>query len=1165
MTQSSKPASPGHYRQIVETLQHLVWTCNAETGACEYLSPQWVEYTGIPAEEQLGYAWLEQLHPDDVEQTQKRWAEAAQSGTPFDTEFRIRRHDGVYRWFKTRAVLTEDPNDNTKRWVGTNTDVAQLYDAQESTLRVNRELEQRVNDRTLELQRSNFQLETVAKQLGAAQRIAELGSWELDVATNRVTWSDELFRVFGLDPSKEPPSYDIQQPLFLPESWDRLTRAIAGSIESGKGYSLTLHIVRVDGEHRTAVARAETLRNERGEVSRLVGTFQDISRVEETRAQLQSLTERLQLAAAAAGMGVWDWNVAENELVWDEGMHRLYGTTHDTFPGAYQAWSSSLHPDDAERAVSAINDTVKNGTPFDIVFRIIRTDGATRYMRALAKVYQSQEGKAQRVVGINLDVTDQQVAELTLRQQERRLRELNELLQSRTQQAESANTAKSRFVASVSHEIRTPLGAILGVIYLIKKTSLSGDQGELLATIERSAKTLLGMINDILDLSKIEAGQLSLDSSSFCIQGVGEELSGLMAGYALDKPIKICVEIDPQLPEFAIGDRVRLMQVLTNLAGNAIKFTERGKVTIRLKATATGEAQAENDNGRSTFRLRCEVQDTGRGIEPHQLSRVFDPFAQAEHTNATAGTGLGLAIVRELVTLMGGEVGVESEPGVGSTFSCEVLLSAMSRGEANTDGDTFCVAVVDEHEQQRISLVAAAQRLGWQAEAAASAQEVLSLFGERARTRRPLHAAIVNWKMPGMDGLQVIQELRGRPGGDRLAVVMATAHAPDTLRAHPQAALADAFLQKSVAPARLFDAVAQALLSRTSSTEMLSNALRYAQGVKRLPGVSLLVVDDNEVNLEIAEKVLTHEAAQVEKAQSGHEALKVLMAERKFDAVLMDVQMPEMDGIETVRRIREDLGLKSIPVIALTAGALATDRQRALEAGMTDFITKPFEPEQLVSKVRRRIENDRKTPLSISVVSHENPSGKSWPRIAGFDAEGARARLNGDLKLYRRLLGSLRDEVHLMLDVLDQEESPTSLASGVHRARGVAANVGARALSEAAGRAEVAIRQKLSTEAKEIASLREEAAKTLEALKVQVATDSSPKVLADLEPLPEEKRQRLTEMLRTHDLQALDLVEQNQGGLAHHLGSSRFSEFSGAVQRLDFAHALQLLDEQRSA
>lgn len=403
--EESSQASPS-FRELAESLPQMIWTCEPD-GACDYLSPQWVAYTGIPAADQLGYRWLEQLHPDDVEPTTQRWTAALATGL-FDVEFRIRRSDGVYRWFKTRAVARRHDDGRIRKWIGSNTDVQELRDAQHA-------LETRVTNRTEALRSATMNLETVARQLDMARALTKIGSWQYDLENGQVTWSDELYRIFGLSSDGPAPGFDAQGALFAPASWQGLQQAVGRSIETGDGYEIALEIVRADGARRSAVARAEALCDPSGRVVRLVGTFQDSTEQELVASQLIDLTERLQLASSAARMAVWDWDIRSDVLVWDEAMKELYGRQD----GTYEAWRNSLHPEDAERAERELADAYSTAGSFNTVFRICRPDGDIRHIRAAARTLCDQvTGAPARMIGVNIDITREHLADLAMRRSE---------------------------------------------------------------------------------------------------------------------------------------------------------------------------------------------------------------------------------------------------------------------------------------------------------------------------------------------------------------------------------------------------------------------------------------------------------------------------------------------------------------------------------------------------------------------------------------------------------------------------------------------------------------------------------------------------------------------------------------------------------------------------
>lgn len=388
-------------KKLAESVPHLVWTCQGD-GPCDYLSPQWIEYTGIPAEDQLGYGWLEQIHPDDRSRTAARWQEAVATRSPMDVDFRIRRHDGVYRWFKTRAVPEVDDEGRILRWYGTNTDIQELLDAREAVAVLNAELEARVADRTREL-------EAVTLQLEEAQRVSHTGSWSMEVATGQMTWSAELFRILRLPPEDGPPPYEVHSDLFTPESWALLEPAVAAALEHGTPYEITLELADRSEGRRWAVARATVERDDTGRVARIYGTFQEVTELVQARLDRDRAAERALAATSYAEIGVWEWNVPADELVWNAQMYQLYAVDSAVAPD-YGTWLSRLHPDDADRAEAVLREAVAGADEFHDTFRIRRPDGEVRFVRASARIFRGPDGEAHRLVGINWDVTAEELA-----------------------------------------------------------------------------------------------------------------------------------------------------------------------------------------------------------------------------------------------------------------------------------------------------------------------------------------------------------------------------------------------------------------------------------------------------------------------------------------------------------------------------------------------------------------------------------------------------------------------------------------------------------------------------------------------------------------------------------------------------------------------------------
>ena len=549
--------------------------------------------------------------------------------------------------------------------------------------------------------------------------------------------------------------------------------------------------------------------------------------------------------------------------------------------------------------------------------------------------------------------------------------------------AESANRAKSQFLANMSHEIRTPMNGLLGMIDLLLAGELSDRQRKFAATAQRSAETLLDLLNDILDFSKIEAGKLELEAVDFSLQDLFGDVAGLFAEASHEKRLELLCLIEDQVPDALHGDPTRLRQILSNLVSNAIKFTERGEVAVRVSILGLERAMAD---------LRFEVRDTGVGLEPKIRDRIFETFQQADGstTRKYGGTGLGLSISRQLVALMGGKMGVESVPGEGSTFWFTVALKRQPGRSGNLrlphiGLEVPRVLVVDDNAASRKSLVGQLRAWGVKADAAPDGPRAVQKLLAAAMTPELYDLALVDQQMPGMDGLALAQTLRTAPGLDELTVVLLTPGAPPAAE-RLRAAAVHRLLSKPVRQAELYECVIAPAPSEQSVEPSAGDKLP----ARTVSGARILLVEDNPINQEVVRCMLENLGAGVEVASSGREALN-LVARRPCDLILMDCQMPIMDGYEATRKIRlreRDHQLPRsarysrrgrIPIVAMTANAMKGDRELCLAAGMDDYLSKPFRPAQLFDFLDRwlpeRRESAAASPPAGSAATRERPSG----------------------------------------------------------------------------------------------------------------------------------------------------------------------------------------------
>ncbi len=769
-----------------------------------------------------------------------------------------------------------------------------------------------------------------------------------------------------------------------------------------------------------------------------------------------------------------------------------------------------------------------------------RRDGSLIWVRATGRRFGGS-AEAPGLLGIMEDISDERAA--------------REALQQAKVQAEQANQAKSAFLANMSHEIRTPMNAVIGMSYMMLKTELNQRQREYLRKIQGASQHLLGIINDILDYSKIEAGKLDIEHIEFQLDKVLDDVANLISEKAAAKGLELLFDVDPQLPRQLVGDPLRLGQILVNYANNAVKFTERGEIQIQLRLRERTDEQIV---------LYGAVVDTGIGITPEQQAQLFQSFQQADSstTRQFGGTGLGLAICKQLSRLMGGEVGVSSAPGLGSTFWFTVRLgigSAQGRTLAlSQDLAGRRVLVVDDNETARQLLGSMLGGMNLQPDTAASGAEALEMIDQAQAQGRPYEIVFLDWQMPLMNGVDVARRIHERPSDRQPHVVLVTGYGrEEVLKSAEEAGIEDVLI-KPVSPSLLFEGVVRALGAPAAGAPS-----REGHGgtlVSSLPdfgGARVLLVEDNELNQEVALDILRDAGLVVQLAVNGQEALEQVQA-RDFDLVLMDMQMPVMDGLEATRRIRQLPGKDRLPIVAMTANATENDRRVCLAAGMNDHVAKPIEPELLFQSLARWIQGIGRTPARAVAL----PEGV-LPEIPGLDtAQGLRrvlGRRDRYLGMLRKFLDGQRDAMDRVAQALARDDLPTAQRHA-HTLKSVAGNLGASALQEAAGALEQACAHAARAQ---LPALQQRCAELLQPLMAALHEQ-----LPQVEPVQgsggydraryAETRAQLDGLLAEDDMESVELFQQHADLLRQGLGDS-YSALEQAMRAFDFEAALQAL------
>ncbi|OGQ87012.1 MAG: hypothetical protein A2512_06400 [Deltaproteobacteria bacterium RIFOXYD12_FULL_56_24] len=665
------------------------------------------------------------------------------------------------------------------------------------------------------------------------------------------------------------------------------------------------------------------------------------------------------------------------------------------------------------------------------------------------------------IIGYLLIGTDNTMRKEIEDEQQRSLAIQNEMygqLQEAKDAAENANNLKSIFLANMSHEIRTPLNAIIGFSALLLNTDLSPKQHDFVRKIKESGVSLLSIINSILDFSKIEANKLEIDRSVFSLDDVLASVIAVVEQKAVNKNIELLLDISPEIPWQLFGDSLRLGQIITNLIGNAIKFTEQGEV--ELSATLL-----ERMAGR--IKLQFSVRDTGIGLSSDQIAKLFQPFAQADGsmTRRFGGTGLGLSISKRLAELMGGAIWAESESGLGSTFCFTVWLDIESEGNIPPNiPETLHrmrILVADHDEANRTRTIKLLSRFPARVEAVDSGSEAVSAV-QNQNPADPYKLILMDWKtseMAGFGAASRIKKYLSLHPAPSIIMVTSFLGLEKELSATPSPDSADCFLRRPLNASTLFDAIIE-ILSPAERTAIMQNQHGRDYSYRFMPA-RILLVEDNEINQQLAIELLSGVGLTVAVANNGLEAVEKLRAGEAYDLLLMDIQMPEMDGYEATRQIRLDPRFAALPILAMSAHALVADRQKSFTAGMNDHITKPIDPQVLFRAISRYLRQAPANAAALGQQPHKPHESLAIPEIPGLDVSEALYRINGNIKLYLQLLRKFIVSQTAATIALE-----SALASGdralaerlAHTTKGLAGNIGANKAQKVASELTESIR-----------------------------------------------------------------------------------------------------------
>jgi PAS domain S-box-containing protein len=1021
---------PGLYRGVVEGSPDGIWVIDLH-GATAYTNPAMAAMYGVEPDRMDAVSMYDTLDDLGKVQLAEHLRQVRENGLqPGDVEVQMIRADGTPMWCLVRESLLEieDGRPGLCLSFSDYTSRREMVEA----------------------------LRTSRRNLAEAQRIARVGSWEWDLTTDTITGSVEVDAMFGSSSAQEPWSYERFLGQVHPDDRATVESRVEAAIADQGTFDV---IVRVQAREQWMWTRGRgVVHVDRDGRLLMSGTLQDVNEVQETRFALEDQVAQNTLMQAVASAA----NAASSL---DELLLRARDLVllHDTWERARGFWVE-------DRDLVPI---VVPGDPPDP----LRDAAELRLARKVLADRESTWDDARLTIGFPVELGGEVLAVITITSAPPLFRHamIEQMvdhvaaqmalvawrehtaaeLEKARDAAMEASRMKSDFLATMSHEIRTPLNGVIGLNDLLMRTTLDPDQQRLATGVQVASRALLGVLNDILDFSKIEAGRLELEILDFEVREVVEQVAGVLGASARSRGLELVVSCAPEVPQMLAGDPTRLSQVLTNLVSNAIKFTEQGEVVVR--------ATAEPGPDDRTY-LRVTVSDTGIGVPADKVPGLFEPFTQADTstTRVYGGTGLGLAICREIVQAMGGTIGYSDNPDGGAVFTFSVLLDP-SAGEIDDSADAYArqvlsgrrMLVVDDNPHNRTIL---AEQLGWwgvRAVAVDSADEAVAAVVSAAERGHPFEAVLLDMAMPGHDGMWLARRLRAEEAGASLRLLMLTS-------------------MTQLTDEQVRDAGIDDLLVKPAPSGVLRSAVVDLVGGDALPvdeelvpdagtaGRRILVVEDNPVNQMVAGGILEflgYEHRIVDDGRAGVDA----WAEGGWDAILMDVQMPVLDGYAATREIRDRETDHRVPVIAMTAAAIEGERERCLASGMDDYLTKPVDPAALAATLSHWVEGSEgtaavdDTPEPEAPVTHEDSTADV---LAGLDTERLEMLLELDPDSTAYLDRAIGNFMHNSVAGLEQMREAieagdaAALRQSSHRLAGGALNLGVTYAGEAVRRLE---------------------------------------------------------------------------------------------------------------
>jgi PAS domain S-box-containing protein len=957
-------------------------------------------------------AWVKGVYEADRDRAMVELELAMKGEKEFDTEFRVQTPDGHIRNIRALATIVRDKEGNAIRMIGTNWDITDEKEALKQIEEANQKLKSVFDG----MQDVIFAVEAETfKTIFVTPSAEDFYGYTIDEwYTNAQLWSEVI-----IDEHKS----------IIPQMFKNLEE---------EGFSQSEYKIKTKSGTLKWVKNRVKVVKENGVVARFEGVVIDITKekevlkqIKEAKEQAEESEHRLIIAQGVTKVGSWETDLQTLEVVWSEETYKIFGTDHLSFQASHPAFLEFVHPDDKEKVDNAFLESFTKTGINTVEHRIITVDNIVKHVEERWQIHSDPNGKPTRAVGTCQDITERKLAE-------------NELRLAK-EQAEAASKAKSEFLANMSHEIRTPLNGVIGFTDLLTKTPLSPVQQQYADSASVSGHTLMGIINDILDFSKIEAGMLELEAVKTDMLGLLENSIDIVKFSAADKAIELLLDIDPTMPRFAYIDAIRTKQILANLLGNAVKFTQKGEVALKVVYHAL-----EGNQGK----LSISVRDTGIGITEEQRTKLFKSFSQADSstTRKFGGTGLGLVISQMIAEKMGSKINIDSVPDVGSTFFFD-LITHFEEGEKPDSTQIIGIKralIIDDNQNNRLILEQMLKHWQIATDSCSNGLEAL----HRLEITQSYDVIICDYDMPYLNGIDTIRLMKDKLklNTEKKAVILLYSSLDNTeLNQKCKELGICSNLSKPVKSHDLFTYLSH--LNQKVATLPQQETGPTAEKIdKTSEKIKILIVEDNPLNMVLSKTILSQMMpnSEVYEARNGFEAIEQYKS-INLDLIFMDVHMPELDGIETTKQIRslETNTGNHLPIIALTAGALKEEKERCLAAGMDDFLTKPLETQKIQAVSNKFFQQGKKFDTSLQKASLTDEVHFGFKELLN--------NLGGHNKVVKQVISATLDEIPISIRMIEEARSKVSMSSIeaiAHSIRGTSLSMFCNVLSDIAGKIE---------------------------------------------------------------------------------------------------------------